>query len=147
MPAPLSSQATSCTARLPWIAQVYAKQHPQWRAILLPATQAKNCNLCTKACYFCCRLLQVGLLPLEEAKVEAAKLKNARYACVERCLGSFHGVLLQPSDHLRRVRKKTEDKDRQIAQALLEQCLQARTLLVLASCAMQSRQQSLLQLE
>ena len=26
----------------------------------------------------CCRLLQVGLLPLEEAKVEAAKLKNLR---------------------------------------------------------------------
>ena len=28
----------------------------------------------------CCRLLQVGLLPAEEAKLEAAKLKNARYA-------------------------------------------------------------------
>ncbi len=28
-----------------------------------------------------CRLMQVGLLPREEAEVEAAKLKNARYAC------------------------------------------------------------------
>ena len=27
-----------------------------------------------------CRLMQVGLLPLEEAKKEAAKLKNARCA-------------------------------------------------------------------
>ena len=26
----------------------------------------------------CCRLLQVGLLPLKEAEVEAAKLKNLR---------------------------------------------------------------------
>ena len=45
-----------------------------WRAQL--ANVSCCCGLIGR--HGCCRLLQVGLLPLEEAKVEAAKLKNLR---------------------------------------------------------------------